>query len=201
MFHQESMMPTRHRELLEYVQRHAVKRGRFTLASGLISDYYIDGKLVTFSPEGLHLTVAAIREELAPYAVRAIGGLDMGATPIVAAFAHDSFRLGQPCDAFVVRKVRKAHGTRNEIEGNLVPGCTVAIVDDVVTSGTSILKAIEAVRHDGCVVAVAITLVDRDCGAAEALGREGVPYRPLLTIADLGLSNVHTRPGAIASSG
>jgi len=193
-------MATKHRELLDFVSKHGVLRGRFVLSSGRESAYYIDGKMVTFSPEGLRLTIAAIRKELAPFEFDAIGGRDMGATPIAAAYAVLSPTEGRRCDAFTVRKEVKGHGSRKRIEGPLRANAKVAIVDDVVTTGASIVDAIEAVQAEGCRVVAAVTLVDRAAGAAEELARLGIPYHPLLTIADLGLSDDANRSSPLAAT-
>lgn len=183
-------MDERFHELCEFVSTKAVKRGEFTLASGRRSSYYIDGKLITFDPAGSCLVVAAIQRVLEEFPlVGAIGGLDMGATPIAAAYAALSHNEGRPLSAFVVRKDRKEHGTRKLIEGIATKGSHVAVVDDVVTSGDSIAKAIHAVREGGCIVDVAISIVDRMSGAEELLASLDVPYHPLLSIQDLGLSN------------
>jgi orotate phosphoribosyltransferase len=181
---------------MRFVDEHAVRRGEFKLASGLISNYYIDGKQVTSSPIGLNLLADAIRKELANFPVDAIGGLELGAIPIAAAAAMASVRWDSPISAFTVRKAKKEHGSRKRIEGIAPQGARVAVVDDVVTSGGSIVQAIDAIRGAGCTVALAIAMVDRLSGTSEALEAYGVPYTALLTIEDLGLSNDQTRPGS-----
>jgi orotate phosphoribosyltransferase len=181
---------TRHPELARYLLAHAIRRGRFTLASGRTSSYYCDGKLVSFAPEGIALIADAIMRELEGVEAAAIGGMDMGATPIVSAVAMRSHQLGRPLQAFVVRKSVKAHGTQKKIEG-MVPSTPspVVMVDDVVTSAGSIIQAIEAVREAGHRVVLAISVLDRDGGGEEALRQVGVPYRPLVTIGELGITN------------
>jgi orotate phosphoribosyltransferase len=180
----------RHPELAQYVQDHAIKRGSFTLVSGRKSSYYCDGKRVSFSGEGLQLIADAIHSELRDLECDAIGGMDMGATPIVAAVSLRLFQLGRSVPAFVVRKDVKDHGTRREIEGPLPEQPSrLVIVDDVVTSGGSIIKSIEAVRRRGHEVVLAISILDRDGGGREALNAMGVKYQPLVTIAELGITN------------
>jgi orotate phosphoribosyltransferase len=185
-----SVQHARHPELARYLLSHAIRRGQFKLASGRTSTYYCDGKLVSFAPEGSALIADAIIKELEAYDVAAVGGMDMGATPIVSAVAMRSHQLGRPLPSFIVRKDVKGHGTQKKVEG-LLPAkpSTVAMVDDVVTSGGSIIQAIEAVREAGHRVAVAISVLDRDGGGEKALKELGVPYRPLVTIAELGISN------------
>jgi len=182
-----SAVKSKHPELVEFIQRAAFKRGSFVLSSGSTSNYYIDGKLVSFDPEGAWLTVEALLSELADVEYDAVGGMDMGATPIVAALALRSFQIGKPIPTFTVRKEAKEHGTKKLIEGPLQRPCRVVIVDDVVTTGESIRKAIEAVRAIGCTVQLAISVVDRRAGADELLQGMGIPYRPLVRLAELGV--------------
>lgn len=182
-------MPTRYPELARVLEEKSLQRGRFVLASGRVSDYYIDGKLTCFDPRGSALVVEAILAETADLAIDAIGGMDMGATPIVGAIANRSFYAGRPIPTFVVRKGVKEHGTKKRIEGQFNPPCKVVIVDDVVTTGGSILQAIDAVRDAGGEVLLAIAVLDRNAGAAEALRERGVPYRPLVAIRELGIDD------------
>lgn len=198
---ERTFMLTEHTALLQFVDDKAVKRGSFTLASGLVSDYYIDGKQITSDPRGLRLLADAIRAELTGYSVDAIGGLEIGAIPIAAAVAMASLEWDSQIPAFTVRKEKKGHGSRKQIEGILPQGSQVVVVDDVVTTGGSIVQAIEAIQSAGSSVVVALTMVDRDSGARKALEDCGVPYRPLLTIADLGLSNERTSKGPVPPDG
>jgi len=191
-------MKTQHTELAQFIREIATLEGSFQLASGRTSTYYIDGKLVTCDPHGLQLITRAIRAELAEFHVGAIGGLENGAIPIAVAVACDTAQTENPIPAFFVRKHVKSHGTKESIEGILPrPGGQVAIVDDVVTTGESIIKAINAVEAKGSSVTVAISIVDRLSGATEALAERNVPYRPLLTIKDLGLSNEQVSTGKL----
>lgn len=180
----------RHPTLAQFVDSNAIKRGKFRLASGRDSSYYCDGKLVSFSPEGAALVADAILDEIKDLQVDAVGGMDMGATPIVAAVALRSFQVGSPLPCFVVRKEVKSHGTRKRIEG-LIPDSpsNVVIIDDVVTSGASVIQAIDEVRALGHHVLLAISVLDREAGGREALEQRGVRYQPLVTITELGISN------------
>ena len=176
-------------QLVALLKREALRIGTFTLASGRSSHYYIDGRKVTLSAEGASLIGRGMLDLLAPYPdVAAVGGLTMGADPIVGATlamapAHGREHL----KGFLVRKEAKAHGTASLIEGPLEAGSTVAIVDDVATTGGSSLRAIEAVESLGCKVAVVAVILDRLEGAAEAFAARGYAFRSLLTIRDLGV--------------
>ena len=183
-------MPTRYPELAELLKKKSLKFGSFVLASGRTSSYYIDGRLTSFDPAGAALIAEAVLSEIADQPVDAVGGMDMGATPIVGAVACRSHYAGRPLPTFVVRKEVKSHGTQKKIEGPLPAApCKVVIIDDVVTSGDSILKAIDAAQAQGCEILLAIAVLDRGAGAAEALAARGIPYRPLVTLADLGIQS------------
>jgi orotate phosphoribosyltransferase len=188
-------MSRRYPELAKLLRTKSLKVGKFTLASGRTSDYYIDARLASLDPEGASRIADAILAEIDGMKVDAIGGMDMGATPIVGAVALRSFQLGKPIPTFVVRKDVKAHGTQKLIEGPIPPPpCNVVIVDDVVTSGGSILKAIDAVEKHGAKVLLAISVLDRNAGAAGALADRKIPYRPLLTLADIGINPEPAHP-------
>ena len=183
-------MSTKYPQLARIIAEKSLKRGKFTLASGRTSDYYIDARLSSLDPAGASAIAEAILKEIEGMKVDAVGGMDMGATPIVGAVAIRSFQLGKPMPTFVVRKEVKAHGTQKLIEGPIPAApCNVVIVDDVVTSGGSILKAIDAVEKHGGKVLLAISVLDRNAGAAEALEQRKIPYRPLLTLADIGIND------------
>ncbi len=168
--------------LIELMRRDALQVGEFTLASGRTSKFYVDARKVTLSSEGIELIVDAIVDDIIDdyEAVSAIGGPTIGADPIVGAVIQAT-----NLDGFIVRKATKDHGTGNLIEGPLKPGSTVAIVDDVVTTGRSILRAVDAVEAIGCKVAVVIAVLDRLEGAVEAFAERGLMFRSLLTIKDL----------------
>jgi orotate phosphoribosyltransferase len=183
-----AVMPSRYPKLVKLLEQKSLRRGDFTLASGAKSSYYIDGKMTCLDAEGATLVADAILEEIKDLPVDAVGGMDMGATPIVGAVATRSFSAGRPLPVFVVRKDVKQHGTMKLIEGPLKAPCRVVIIDDVITTGGSIIKAIDAVRAVGCTVLLAISVLDRQAGAAETLAKIDVPYHPLVTLADLGIS-------------
>jgi orotate phosphoribosyltransferase len=178
----------RHGRLAELLKEKSLRRGHFVLASGKTSDYYIDGKLTSMDPEGATVIAQAILKEIEGLPVDAVGGMDMGATPIVGSFATESYRAGRPLPTFVVRKEVKSRGTMKEIEGPIPASPSkVVIIDDVVTSGGSILKAIDAVQKAGHEVLLAISILDRNAGAAEALQGRGIRYQPLARLEDIGV--------------
>lgn len=175
--------------LIAILKRDALRVGNFTLAGGGSSHYYIDGRRVTLGAEGALLIADGVLDVLEEHPeVEAIGGLTVGADPIVgAALGRAPFRGRADLRGFLVRKEAKTHGTGNLIEGPLEPGSTVAIVDDVATTGGSSLQAAAAVRARGSTVKLVVVVLDRLEGAAEAFAKEGLLFRSLLTIRDLGV--------------
>mgnify|MGYP002787058436 CR=1 FL=1 len=161
----------------------SARRGDFVLASGRRSDLYVDCRLTTMHPEGLTLigplALAAI--EATEWRATAVGGLTLGADPVSYAIAYASALADRPLRAFTVRKEAKAHGTGKLIEGPFETGDRVVVIEDVITTGGSALKAIDAVRaHGGDVVGV-LAVVDREEGGREAIEATGVPVRALVT--------------------
>lgn len=173
-------MPTTER-LIALLAEKSVLFGEFTLASGRRSDFYIDARLSTMSPEGLRLIGEAGLEALerAGWSVDAVGGLTMGADPIAYAIAYASSSTARPLRAFSVRKEAKSHGTGKRVEGPFRRGDLVAVVEDVVTSGSSAMSAIEAVRNEGGVVAGVLALLDREEGGVQRIEGTGVPVLSL----------------------
>lgn len=175
--------------LLELFRRRSLMIGDFTLVSGMKSRYYFDGKKTTLDPEGAYLSAKLILEELKKRSIdaQAIGGLTLGADPIVSAVAAVSFaerRLYQPLGAFIVRKEPKKHGTQLYIEGfSGAEGARVVIIDDVCTTGESAQKAIVRAEAAGFQVAAVLALVDRRQGASEKL--KDYLFIPLLSAAEI----------------
>jgi len=167
--------------LLEVFKAHAVLRGDFTLSSGLKTSYYFDGRKATLWPEGAYLVGRKILRMLAGVGAEAVGGMTMGADPIVAAVAVVSHLEGKPVPAFIVRGEMKGHGTQKRIEGPLKAGSRVAIVDDVITTGGSVLRAIEAVEAEGCQVVKVVVLLDRQQGGADEIKRRGYDFSSILS--------------------
>jgi orotate phosphoribosyltransferase len=174
--------------LLELLTRLAYEKRQVILSSGKPSDFYIDTKQASLTAEGHYLVgrlvLAAIRT-LVPDA-RAVGGMTMGADPIASAVSLTSFLEGTPLPAFYVRKEPKGHGTNQWLEGKkaLPPGARVAVVEDVVTTGASTLKAVERVRGEGFQVGGVVALVDREEGGRSAVEAAGVKLLSLFTRSD-----------------
>lgn len=175
--------------LIALLKRDALRTGTFTLASGRSSHYYVDGRKVTLSAEGAALIGAGVLERLSDLAdVSALGGLTMGADPIVGAVLATAGARGQTgLRGFLVRKEAKTHGTGKLVEGPLEPPARVVIVDDVATTGGSSLLAVDAVEALGCTVARVIVVLDRLEGAAAAFAARRLDFQSLLTIRDLGV--------------
>ncbi|MDD4092119.1 MAG: orotate phosphoribosyltransferase [Smithellaceae bacterium] len=139
----------------------------FTLASGRQSNFYFNCKPTTLDPEGMNLIGEVVFDMLRDAPVTAAGGLTLGADPIANALAVISFQKGKPIKSFIVRKDVKDHGTKSAVEGNVVPGERVVIIDDVITTGGSTITAIEQAQRAGLVVDRVITLIDREEGGRE----------------------------------
>ncbi len=177
------------RERLRVLLRtEAVAEGDFILSSGRRAHYYIDCRLVTLSAEGAHLTGRMLLNALGAPLPDAVAGMSVAADPVVTAVAIASFVAGSPVQALIVRSSAKEHGTGKQVEGPLQPGMRVAIVEDTVTTGGSVLRAAAAVTDAGGVVTGIWTLVDRLQGGADAIAAAGYPYRSLFTIEDLGIN-------------
>ncbi len=164
--------------------------GDFTLASGKKSDYYFDGKKLTLSPEGAYRVGKAMFDELAKIGVDAVGGVATGAYPIATAVALVSYLEGKPLPSFMVREVVKEHGTRRQIEGHLKEGSRVAIVEDVITTGGSVSKVIEAVEAVNCQVVKVIAIVDRHEGGSDRLKEDGYDFTAILHLRPSGREEV-----------
>jgi orotate phosphoribosyltransferase len=165
-----------HDRLVALLAERSARRGNFTLASGRKSTLYIDARLTTMSPEGLALIgpiALATLNELG-WKVDAVGGLTLGADPISYAIAYASTASGQFIRAFTVRKEIKTHGTGRLIEGPFREGDTVAIIEDVITTGSSALRAVEALRSAGATIVGVLALVDREEGGRETLTAAGL---------------------------
>lgn len=161
--------------LHDLIVRDSLIFGEFTLASGRTSNYLFRLSQTTMSGEAMSIVCGAILDLMTRLSVRSIGGLEIGAVPIAAAVSLAGFEKGYPVDAFYVRKERKKHGAEQLIEGHVPPKSEVLIVDDVTTGGGSVLKAVQGVRSDfKCKVRYALSIVDREQGATEALAAEGV---------------------------
>ena len=180
-------MPNELQELAEIVRKRSLRIGDFTLSSGKKASYYLDCRMTTLHPRGALLIARLILQRIRQLSIHAdaIGGLTLGADPISAAVAVVSELEGAPLRAFIVRKEAKAHGMQRFIEGwDGLPGSRVVIVDDVCTTGDSILKACEKAEEAGYVVAATFCVVDREEGGGQAIARRYAFY-PLFTAKEL----------------
>lgn len=175
-------------ELARLVTDLAVVHGKVTLSSGKEADYYIDLRRATLHHAAAPLIGTLLRQLTADWTYVAVGGLTLGADPVATAMLHSAANDDMVLDAFVVRKATKQHGMQRRIEGIEVSGQRVLAVDDTSTTGASVLTAVEALREAGATVVGVATVVDRDTGAREAIEKEGLLYRYLLTADDLGLA-------------
>lgn len=187
-------------QLLQLLKDRSFRRGAFRLASGGMSDYYIDGKMTEVCSEAVPLIGEVLYERTKDLGVDAVGGLEVGAVPLTTAAVFAYHLHGRKMEGFWVRSEVKGHGTQKLIEGNLAKGARVAIVDDVFTKGTSAAKAVTAVRDFGCEVVAVLALVDRLQGAEELFRSLGIEnYQPVFTIRDFGVE-VHARGPTPAAS-
>ncbi len=178
---------TPHDRLISLLATRSTRRGNFTLASGRQSSVYIDARLTTMSPDGLATVgpLALERIRAAGLSPDSVGGLTLGADPVSYAIAYASAQTGAPIRAFTVRKEAKAHGTGKLIEGPFVSGDLVVIIEDVITTGGSALRAVAAVREAGGTVIGILAVVDREEGGREALSATGVPVLALATASEI----------------
>lgn len=171
--------------LVDHLLAHAVKRGDFVLKSGERSDWFIDAKQTTCSPEGM-LLVADAALAVLPEDATAIGGLTMGADAVAFGVAAVAATRGRMLRSFSVRKEVKDHGAGGRIAGALQPGDRVVITEDAVTRGVSMLEAAAVVREAGAVPILLLPVVDRGGTVTELAKAEGLPVRALVTAEDLG---------------
>jgi len=174
--------------LLSLVRSQAVVHGRVTLSSGREADYYVDLRRTTLSGEAAPLVGRVMLELTADLEYDAVGGLTLGADPIATAMLHAAAAQGRQLDAFVVRKATKAHGMQRQVEGPEITGRRVLVVEDTTTTGASPLAALAAVRAAGATAVAVATIADRDTGAGAIIEAEGVPYRFVYSLQDLGLA-------------
>jgi orotate phosphoribosyltransferase len=174
-------------QLVRMLAERSARRGNFTLASGRQSTLYIDARLTTMTPDGQRLIGQLGLQEIADatWKADAIGGLTLGADPIAYAICHSSAETSHPLRAFTVRKEPKAHGTGKQVEGPMVAGDRVVIVEDVITTGGSASRAVEAVRREGGIPIGILALVDREEGGRAALEGLGLDVRSLTTASEI----------------
>ncbi len=175
-------------QLSALLQQKALKKGKFILASGKESTFYLDGRIITMLPEGAYLVGSIMVEMVRDLGADAFGGPTMGADPIVGAVAALSHLKNVPLTTFIVRKAAKDHGTQRQVEGPaLKKGDKVVLVDDVATSGKSLIEAKSVLDGMGVTVLKALVIVDRKEGAAENLAKAGCKLESIFTIQDLGV--------------
>ena len=172
---------------MELLATRSARLGEFTLASGARSNLYIDARMTAMSPEGLALIGPLGLAEIAKayWTPHSVGGLTLGADPVSYAIAYASALAETPIRAFTVRKEAKTHGTGKLIEGPFLPSDDVVVIEDVITSGGSALKAIGAIKSAGATVIGVLSLVDREEGGRERIEAEGYTVRSLTTASEI----------------
>jgi len=175
--------------LMELVRKLALQVGQFKLASGKMSSYYLDCRKVTLDSAGANLIADGMLELMGSSLPDGVGGMAIGADPITAAIITVAGRTGKTLKGFIVRKEAKQHGTGRDVEGPVVAGDEVVVVEDVVTTGGSSLAAIEKAEAHGLKVRGVLAIIDRLEGGREALAARGYSMQTLLTISDFGLKN------------
>jgi orotate phosphoribosyltransferase len=179
--------PTKRARLIDLLRELSFERRRVTLASGRESDFFIDCKQTILTAEGHALVGELMFQALDDLPTcDAVGGVELGGCPLASAVSLVSFQKGRPLTGFYVRKARKDHGTAKLVEGDksLKPGTRIALLEDVVTTGGSSLKAVETLKAVGAVVVGIIALVDRLEGGADTIREAGLPLLTLSTRAD-----------------
>ncbi|BBJ75219.1 orotate phosphoribosyltransferase [Corynebacterium ulcerans] len=172
------------KELAELIKELAVVHGKVTLSSGKEADYYVDLRRATLHHRASRLIGELLRELTADWDYVSVGGLTLGADPVATSVMHAE---GRAIDAFVVRKEAKKHGMQRRVEGPDVVGKKVLVVEDTTTTGNSPLTAVAALREMGAEVVGVATVIDRATGAADVIAAEGLEYRYLIGLEDLGL--------------
>ena len=172
--------------LREIVLERSLKLGDFVLSSQRTSKYLFQLRQTTMFPEGAALISDIILEYMKRHALRCIGGMEMGAVPIVASVGVSSYAQAYPVDAFFVRKEAKKHGARERIDGYITDGGEILLIDDVATTGSSIFAALAGVREEypACFVRRALVVIDREEGATEALAEQGISLASIFKKSD-----------------
>jgi orotate phosphoribosyltransferase len=175
--------------LLELIRTEALQRGDFTLASGKKASYYLDCRQITLHPLGANVIAEGMLEVIQSRGdlPSAVGGMAIGADPITASIVTLAGQRGLPLKGFMVRKEPKGHGMGKQVEGPVQPGQRVVIVEDVITSGGSAIKAVEAAQAFGLKVDCVIGIIDRLAGGADAFAAIGLQLITLSTIRDFGI--------------
>ena len=173
-------------KLLKLLKKEAFKKGNFILSSGKTSSYYLDGRVITLTPEGAYLVASIILDMVKDKGIDAVGGPTLGADPITGAVAALSHAKNIPLKVFIVRKQAKEHGAKRRIEGpELKAGSRAILLDDVATTGKALIEAKEALDKEGIEVKQAIVIVDRKEGARENLLAAGLELESIFSIEEL----------------
>ena len=174
-------------QLITLLINRSVRRGQFTLASGTSSTVYVDARMTSMSPEGLSLIGRLGLSEIrrAHWKVDAIGGMTLGADPIAYAISYTSYLRPPLLRAFTVRKETKNHGATKLIEGPINADDHVVIIEDVITTGLSALRAIEAVQKAGAIISGVLAVVDRESGGSQMLEAKGYPVISLTRLSEI----------------
>lgn len=172
-------------ELKEIFKKRSILKGDFTLASGRRSSYYINGKMTTLHSRGLYLGAKLLLDRVAGIEYEAFAGPTIGADPIIGALLSLCAERGLEREGLLIRKEAKDHGTKNLVEGRITPGMRVILLEDVATTGGSLLKAAQAIESAGGVIAAVVTLVDREEGAAANLEKAGYRFDSLFKVGEL----------------
>jgi orotate phosphoribosyltransferase len=176
------------KKVFDIVKRLSFSRGSFVLVSGRTSNYYLDMKPTMLNPEGASLLAELVLNKLEGVKVHYIGGLAMGAAPLLSQIAMLSYSKGRPIPGFFVRKAVKDHGTMKRIEGvkqSDLKGMSVVILDDVTTTGDSAMQAVAAAQDAGAKVELVLSIVDREEGAAEFFAKQKIPFKWLFRAGEL----------------
>lgn len=171
--------------LIKLIHKHALQFGEFVLASGQTANFYLDCRKLTLTGEGANIIAGGMIAELEHNWPDAIGGMAIGADPITAAVVTCAWQLNRNLRGFIVRKEAKQHGTGRQVEGPVAAGDRAVILEDVVTSGGSSIRAIEYAREFGLIVDRVIAVVDREQGAAEKFAEVGVELTALVKLSEL----------------
>ena len=172
-------------KLLVYLKENSILRGDFTLSSGEKSSYYIDARVSTLSSVSLGYITEILYDEIVKSKLEFLGGPTIGADPIVGSILHKSYLDNGNLKGFLVRSSDKKHGTKKTIEGPDISNCSVVIVEDVVSTGGSIIKAIDELDKKGATVELILSIVDREMGAKEKFKLQGIEYKPIFNIREL----------------
>jgi orotate phosphoribosyltransferase len=170
------------------IKERSFLRGNFVLASGKTSEYFLDMKPAMFDPEGSHALAELLLDQLSDVKADYVGGLALGAVPLISTLTMLSHQKGRPVSGFFVRKEVKDHGTKKLVEGlrsgESLQGKKVVILDDVTTTGGSSMIAVDAVHEAGGEVILGLSVVDREQGAAETYGKRNIPFRAVFSARD-----------------